>query len=361
MKALSERFVSHRHFTSEFNSGWKEASRLHVLNPQLQISNSFHADVSWDSLFAKRAVARFVVDVLKRCYSTVPVTLSQLSGWGRTSRHARARDVFRALITDRCRLTSISLPPALFRFSQCQILLLSCWEKLSVSFQHSFASFSLIYHRERSCLLWKSLSNAETTGHKVFKRLLLAERHKRVAIDSLLLTRRHLKCSKTQSIAMVLLLKSGGLSWTYTNYSWVRKVDETNISVCVFAVQEMEERIRHFDTFLWAGPVGRSWSARDHKDTQTELRMTQKNMLGQAKSGALPPHPPGGTAFQLRTFIGAIVSGTWLDPDPFCITKLLEVRQSHMRTHPRGVGRPLVLHGCLPLSMLLARPPKSHD
>lgn len=217
MKALSKRFVSRRCFTSEFNSGWKEASRLHVLNPQLQISHSFYTEVCWDSLFAKRVVARFVVDVEKMLQRSYCHTVSAIRM--RKNTHAHARDVFKALITDRCRLTSISLPPALFRFSQCQILLLSCWEKLSVSFQHSFASFSLIYHRGRSCLLWKCLSNAETMGHKVFKRLLIAERHKSVAVDFVLLTRRHLKCSKTQGSVMVLLLKSGGLSWTYTNCS----------------------------------------------------------------------------------------------------------------------------------------------
>lgn len=143
------------------------------------------------SLFAKRVAARFVGEVEKMlqcsyCH-TVSVIQMRENECTRAHTHAHTRDIFKALITVCCRLTSISLPPALFRFSQCQILLLSCWEKLSVSFQHSFASFSLIYHGERSCLLWKCLSNAETMGHEVLKHLLLAERHQSVAVDSVLL------------------------------------------------------------------------------------------------------------------------------------------------------------------------------
>lgn len=103
----------------------------------------------------------------------------------------------------------------------------------------------------------------------------------------------------------------------------------------------MEERIHHFDTFLWAAEThqvdpDQLW---DHKDTRTEVRITQKNTLAQVKSGALPCSA-GGNALQLRTFIGAIVSGTWPYPDPFWITKLLEVGQSHMRAHPHGDGKP---------------------
>lgn len=104
-----------------------------------EINNSGGADV-------------LVATVCCRCWNNaiaVTVTPSQLFTWAHTHAHT---DIFWALIMVCCRLTSIFLPPAGLRFSQCQTPLLSCWEKLSVSFQHSFASFSLIYHGESSCL-----------------------------------------------------------------------------------------------------------------------------------------------------------------------------------------------------------------
>lgn len=70
-------------------------------------------------------------------------------------RERTRRNVLKALIMIYCRLTSISPPPALLRFSRCQTLLFSCWEKLLISFQHSFAPFCIIYHGESCCLPWE--------------------------------------------------------------------------------------------------------------------------------------------------------------------------------------------------------------
>lgn len=63
----------------------------------------------------------------------------------------------------------------------------------------------------------------------------------------------------------------------------------------------------------------------------------------------------GGNVTRTETFNGAIVSGTWPDPDPFYTTKPLEVCQSHTRAHTPTVtgnsGATRVLS--LLLSMLL--------
>lgn len=100
---------------------------------------------------------------------------------------------------------------------------------------------------------------------------------------------------------------------------------------------------------------GRSWTAWDHKDTQTE-----RERVKEPRSPALntkthreknPVHLLllGGntirTWLRTETFNGAIVSGTWPDPDPFYITKLLEVCQSHMHTHTNGDGQPWCYSG----------------
>lgn len=59
-----------------------------------------------------------------------------------------------------------------------------------------------------------------------------------------------------------------------------------------------------------------------------------------------PPPTPREETHSSWGFIGAIVSGTWPDPDPFCITKLLEVRQSHTRAHTLAVmGNPWCYSG----------------
>ena len=69
--------------------------------------------------------------------------------------------------------------------------------------------------------------------------------------------------------------------------------------------------------------------------------------------------PGGGSSTRRRlrteTFNGAIVSGTWPDPDPFYTTKPLEVCQSHTRTHTNGDGQPWCYSGAILklLSMLL--------
>ena len=56
-------------------------------------------------------------------------------------------------------------------------------------------------------------------------------------------------------------------------------------------------------------------------------------------SNPVPLLSLGGNVTRTETFNGAIVSGTWPDPDPFYTTKPLEVCQSHTRTHTDGDGQ----------------------
>lgn len=88
------------------------------------------------------------------------------------------------------------------------------------------------------------------------------------------------------------LIKSRVLSLMYTNSSWVY-LNDLFFCVCLFAVQEMEERIHHFETFLWAGKArqvdpDQLGTTKTHKLNRESHR---KNTLGQAASGALPLPP----------------------------------------------------------------------
>lgn len=102
---------------------------------------------------------------------------------------------------------------------------------------------------------------------------------------------------------------------------------------------------------------GRSWTAWDHKDTH-KLREKEWRSLRVQPSTKKKTHREknpvplvllGGnttrTRLRTETFNGAIVSGTWPDPDPFYRTKLLEVCQSHLRTHTNGDGQPWCYSG----------------
>lgn len=110
---------------------------------------------------------------------------------------------------------------------------------------------------------------------------------------------------------------------------------------------------------------GRSWTAWDHKrHTQTEWERVKEllspalNTKKKQKTTTENPVPllflRGNTTrtrtrLRTETFNGAIVSGTWPDPDPFYTTKLLEVCQSHTHTHTHRRWRAtLVLLGCYP-------------
>lgn len=129
----------------------------------------------WKSLFffletwkwlciVKLMVVTWVLDVGVNWYLTaMPAALTQLFKWEHTHTHTRC-NVFKALIMVYCRLTSISLPPALFRFSLYQTFLVSCWEKSPDSFHHSFASFYIIYHGESCCLLWDDSKSCWNSG-----------------------------------------------------------------------------------------------------------------------------------------------------------------------------------------------------
>lgn len=134
----------------------------------------------------------------------------------------------------------------------------------------------------------------------------------------------------------------------------------------LFVVQEMEERIQHFDTFLWDGenthqvdPEQPGTTKDTHKLSEREWRSfwvqpsTQKKKQKTTTENPVPLLFLRGnttrTRLRTETFNGAIVSGTWPDPDPFYTTKLLEVCQSHTHTHTHRRWRAtLVLLGCYP-------------
>lgn len=149
----------------------------------------------------------------------------------------------------------------------------------------------------------------------------------------------------------------------YTNYSWIDLNDLFN-GTSVF-VSLLCRRWRRESTILKHSFEQERLvrliliSSGPQRHTNWIANHTEKH----ARTGEVgcPPISPREETHSSWGFIGAIVSGTWPDPDPLCITKLLEVRHSHTRAHPRGDGQPLVLLGCLPLSMLLAASPKSHD
>lgn len=127
--------------------------------------------------------------------------------------------------------------------------------------------------------------------------------------------------------------------------------------LCLFAAQEMEERIQHFDTFLWDGehvPVSKILNCLGPQRQKLSKRVgsfgvqpsTQK--YEHTQEIQRPLLAGGDTArkrLRRETFNGAIVSGTWPDPDWIYTTKPLEVCQSHMHTHQwwRAI---LVLLGC---------------
>lgn len=104
-------------------------------------------------------------------------------------------------------------------------------------------------------------------------------------------------------------------------------------------------------------PSGRSWTARDHKDThklewERECRSVQVQPSTHdhtEKSSTLLRHGGNTTRTRLRTetFNGAIVSGTWPDPDSFYTTKPLEVCQSHTRTHTNCDRQPWCYSGAI--------------
>lgn len=57
--------------------------------------------------------------------------------------------------------------------------------------------------------------------------------------------------SRSQTQGNFALIKARVLSLMHPNYSWIELNVPFNVtSVFLFAVQEMEERIRHFETFL---------------------------------------------------------------------------------------------------------------
>lgn len=148
----------------------------------------------------------------------------------------------------------------------------------------------------------------------------------------------------------------------YTHISKFAVLVETKQCLCVslFVMQEMEERIQHFETFLWDGEKTCQVDPEQLGTTKTHTNWERKSE-GASESG--PPTKKkthreknpvplvllGGnttrTRLRTETFNGAIVSGTWPDPDPFYRTKLLEVCQSHLRTHTNGDGQPWCYSG----------------
>lgn len=97
------------------------------------------------------------------------------------------------------------------------------------------------------------------------------------------------------------LIKSRVLSLMYANYSWV-DLNDLFFCVCLFAVQEMEERIHHFETFLWAGKA-RQVDPDQLGTTKTHKLNRESHRKKHARTGGVgcpPISPPGGNAFQLR-------------------------------------------------------------
>lgn len=110
------------------------------------------------------------------------------------------------------------------------------------------------------------------------------------------------------------------------------------------------------------GLSGRSWTDRDHKDTKWERWSVSESALNTLRTPqwfkiGCPPPPSfflrGNTSrLTAEIFIhGAIVSGTWPDPDHSTWPNSWRC-VSHTCTH-NGDGWPTVLLGCLFLSMLL--------
>lgn len=138
----------------------------------------------------------------------------------------------------------------------------------------------------------------------------------------------------------------------YTHTSKFAVLTETEQCLCVslFGVQDMEESIQHFETFLWDGEKTCQVDPEQLGTTKTHTNWERVwRSLGVQPSTQKPTERKTRCPFfcleatETETFNGAIVSGTWPDPDPFYITKLLEVCQSHMHTHthtPTVMGNP---------------------
>lgn len=151
----------------------------------------------------------------------------------------------------------------------------------------------------------------------------------------------------------------------HTNYSWI-DINDLFFCVCLFAVQEMEERIHHFETFLWAGKA-RQVDPDQLGTTKThKLNHIANHTEKHARTGEVgcPPiffSPQGGNAFQLRIHRCYRLRNLARSRPILHNQTSGGASVTHARARPRGDGQPLVLLGCLPLSMLLAASPKSHD